>query len=89
MIVNSNNDFGIARENRLFRADELPTKTFGSAVPWVVMKFGGRSVSSAKNWQTIASLVHERLEEGLRPVIVHSGSLRGKPCISFPNLLTI
>ena len=25
--------------------------------PWVVMKFGGTSVSSAENWQTIARLI--------------------------------
>ena len=38
----------------------------------VVMKFGGTSVSSAEHWRTIASLVRNRLESGLRPVIVHS-----------------
>ena len=40
--------------------------------PWVVMKFGGTSVSTAENWQTIAALVRARLDAGLRPVIVHS-----------------
>jgi bifunctional diaminopimelate decarboxylase / aspartate kinase len=40
--------------------------------PWVVMKFGGRSVSTAENWVIIARLVRERLAEGVRPVIVHS-----------------
>ncbi len=40
--------------------------------PWVVMKFGGRSVSTAENWAIIATLVRERLAEGVRPVIVHS-----------------
>ncbi len=44
--------------------------------PWVVMKFGGTSVSSAENWQTIAGLIRNRLDEGLRPVIVHS-ALKG------------
>lgn len=43
---------------------------------WVVMKFGGTSVSSAENWQTIAGLIRARLDAGLRPVIVHS-ALRG------------
>ena len=43
-----------------------------SASPWVVMKFGGTSVATAKRWQTIARLVRARLDEGLRPVIVHS-----------------
>jgi diaminopimelate decarboxylase/aspartate kinase len=40
--------------------------------PWVVMKFGGTSVSSAENWQTIAALVQARLDAGLQPVVVHS-----------------
>src|SRR5210317_935951 len=40
--------------------------------PWVVMKFGGSSVSTAKHWKTIAGLVRSRLEAGVRPVIVHS-----------------
>ena len=40
--------------------------------PWVVMKFGGTSVSTVQNWETIARLVRARLEAGLRPVIVHS-----------------
>ncbi len=40
--------------------------------PWVVMKFGGTSVSSAENWQTIAMLIQNRLDDGLRPVVVHS-----------------
>ena len=39
---------------------------------WVVMKFGGTSVSSAENWQTIAGLVRARLDSGLQPVVVHS-----------------
>lgn len=43
-----------------------------AASPWVVMKFGGTSVSTAANWSTIASLVRRRLDEGLRPVVVHS-----------------
>jgi diaminopimelate decarboxylase/aspartate kinase len=38
----------------------------------VVMKFGGTTVASAGNWQKIASLIQNRLESGLRPVIVHS-----------------
>ena len=39
---------------------------------WVVMKFGGTSVSSAENWARIAELLRRRLNEGLRPVVVHS-----------------
>ncbi len=40
--------------------------------PWVVLKFGGRSVSTAANWAIIARLIRERLDEGVRPVVVHS-----------------
>ena len=40
--------------------------------PWVVMKFGGSSVSSVASWKTIADLVRNRLDQGLRPVVVHS-----------------
>lgn len=44
--------------------------------PWIVMKFGGSSVSTAENWATIAGLVRHRLDHGLKPVIVHS-ALKG------------
>ena len=40
--------------------------------PWVVLKFGGSSVSTADNWKTIARLVRNRIDAGLRPLIVHS-----------------
>jgi diaminopimelate decarboxylase/aspartate kinase len=40
--------------------------------PWVVLKFGGRSVSTAGNWGIVAKLIRERLDEGVRPVVVHS-----------------
>jgi bifunctional diaminopimelate decarboxylase / aspartate kinase len=40
--------------------------------PWVVLKFGGRSVSTAENWAIIAKLIRDRLAEGVRPVVVHS-----------------
>jgi len=39
---------------------------------WVVLKFGGTSVSSVSNWKNVAVVVRARLDEGLRPVIVHS-----------------
>ena len=38
---------------------------------WIVMKFGGTSVSTADNWQTIAGLVRARLDAGMKPVVVH------------------
>jgi bifunctional diaminopimelate decarboxylase / aspartate kinase len=40
--------------------------------PWVVLKFGGRSVSTAPNWAVISKLIRDRLAEGVRPVVVHS-----------------
>jgi len=48
-------------------ADSTP-----AASPWVVLKFGGTSVSSVANWKNIAAVVRDRLAEGLRPVVVHS-----------------
>jgi bifunctional diaminopimelate decarboxylase / aspartate kinase len=39
---------------------------------WVVLKFGGTSVSSVANWHNIASVVRARIAASLRPVIVHS-----------------
>jgi bifunctional diaminopimelate decarboxylase / aspartate kinase len=43
-----------------------------SSSAWVVMKFGGTSVSSAENWANVARLIHNRLQDGLKPVVVHS-----------------
>jgi diaminopimelate decarboxylase/aspartate kinase len=39
---------------------------------WVVLKFGGTSVSSVSNWKNVAGVVRARLNEGLHPVVVHS-----------------
>jgi diaminopimelate decarboxylase/aspartate kinase len=39
---------------------------------WVVLKFGGTSVSSVSNWKNVAGVVRERLGEGMHPFIVHS-----------------
>jgi diaminopimelate decarboxylase/aspartate kinase len=36
------------------------------------MKFGGSSVTTASNWQTIDRLLRKRLHDGLRPVLVQS-----------------
>ncbi len=43
-----------------------PVSTF------VVLKFGGTSVSSVANWKNVAAVVGARLQEGLKPLIVHS-----------------
>jgi len=39
---------------------------------WVVLKFGGTSVSGRPQWQTIASLLQQRLAEGKRVLLVCS-----------------
>jgi bifunctional diaminopimelate decarboxylase / aspartate kinase len=40
--------------------------------PWVVLKFGGRSVATAENWDHIATILKARVDEGVRPVVCHS-----------------
>ena len=40
--------------------------------PWVVLKFGGTSVSSRASWETIASVLRARLTNGERPLLVCS-----------------
>jgi diaminopimelate decarboxylase/aspartate kinase len=40
--------------------------------PWLVLKFGGTSVSSRDRWETIAETVRERLDQGYRLVLVCS-----------------
>ncbi|MBV8804039.1 MAG: bifunctional aspartate kinase/diaminopimelate decarboxylase, partial [Sinobacteraceae bacterium] len=39
---------------------------------WIVLKFGGTSVSSLANWHNIANITRSRLAEGARVLIVHS-----------------
>jgi len=46
--------------------------SLGSKLPWVVLKFGGTSVSSVTNWSHIARIVRERLAAGLQVLVVHS-----------------
>jgi diaminopimelate decarboxylase/aspartate kinase len=57
-------------------SEQLGAPTDIVSSKWVVMKFGGTSVSGAENWSTIAGLVRNRLTSGLRPLIVHS-ALKG------------
>ena len=40
--------------------------------PWIVLKFGGTSVSTVDRWRTIAAEARARHETGLRPLIVCS-----------------
>jgi diaminopimelate decarboxylase/aspartate kinase len=39
---------------------------------WIVLKFGGTSVASRACWDTIAKIARERIDAGLRPIIVCS-----------------
>jgi bifunctional diaminopimelate decarboxylase / aspartate kinase len=39
---------------------------------WIVLKFGGTSVSSLDTWRNIATVVHARLVTGARVLVVHS-----------------
>jgi diaminopimelate decarboxylase/aspartate kinase len=42
------------------------------ATRWVVLKFGGTSVSTPERWRIIADLAARRIAEGLRPLVVCS-----------------
>ncbi len=59
-------------EAKFEASDVLGAPDAIAASPWVVMKFGGTSVSSAATWQTIADLVRHRVDAGLQPVIIQS-----------------
>jgi bifunctional diaminopimelate decarboxylase / aspartate kinase len=43
-----------------------------SAPDWVVLKFGGTSVSNLPNWRNIAAIVADRRAAGARVMVVHS-----------------
>ena len=53
-------------------AETATVLSASSSSPWVVLKFGGTSVSSVANWKNVALVLRKRLEEGLKPVVVHS-----------------
>jgi bifunctional diaminopimelate decarboxylase / aspartate kinase len=42
------------------------------SIRWVVLKFGGTSVSTPERWRVIADLAARRIAEGLRPLLVCS-----------------
>jgi diaminopimelate decarboxylase/aspartate kinase len=42
------------------------------AAPWIVLKFGGTSVSSLPNWRNIVEVTRARQSDGTRVLIVHS-----------------
>ena len=41
-------------------------------MPWIVLKFGGTSVSNLHNWRNIATIVADRISSGRRVMVVHS-----------------
>ena len=41
-------------------------------LPWIVLKFGGTSVSSVGNWRNIATIIQRRRAEGAAVLVVHS-----------------
>ena len=43
-----------------------------SSSAWIVVKFGGTSVSTLANWRNVALVVKRRLEKGARVLVVHS-----------------
>jgi diaminopimelate decarboxylase/aspartate kinase len=43
-----------------------------TASAWIVLKFGGTSVSSLVNWRSIAKIAAARVAGGARVLIVHS-----------------
>ena len=52
--------------------DPIVAPVSSEATRWVVLKFGGTSVSNAERWSTIVQVLQERIAAGLRPVVVHS-----------------
>src|SRR5207244_1665025 len=59
----------LARSKPRARRAEEGTRTPSA---WVVLKFGGRSVSTLANWTNIARVAAERRSAGARVLIVHS-----------------
>ncbi len=50
----------------------MSSSLLDKAEAWLVLKFGGTSVSSVANWHNIAQVLRARIAEGFRPVVVHS-----------------
>ncbi|MEP7313049.1 MAG: bifunctional aspartate kinase/diaminopimelate decarboxylase [Pseudomonadota bacterium] len=46
--------------------------TAGVQAAWIVLKFGGTSVSTLPNWRNIAAVVAKRRAEGAHVLVVHS-----------------
>ncbi len=56
---------------RTYHPNQTPPNTVS---PWVVLKFGGTSVSSRKNWDTIARIIQARQADGKRICVVCSAA---------------
>lgn len=54
----------------MFREKEMESPN--SKPPWLVLKFGGTSVSTPERWRTIREIVQERRDEGYRVLLVCS-----------------
>jgi diaminopimelate decarboxylase/aspartate kinase len=50
----------------------MPSPLLDQAKEWLVLKFGGTSVSDPANWRNIALVLRARIADGFRPVVVHS-----------------
>jgi diaminopimelate decarboxylase/aspartate kinase len=50
----------------------MPSPLLDKAEEWLVLKFGGTSVSNVANWHNIVQVLTKRAAEGFRPVVVHS-----------------
>ncbi|MFU8803221.1 MAG: bifunctional aspartate kinase/diaminopimelate decarboxylase [Bradymonadaceae bacterium] len=46
--------------------------TNNAQASWIILKFGGTSVSTKERWDSIASIAADSLDEGLRPLVVCS-----------------
>jgi diaminopimelate decarboxylase/aspartate kinase len=49
-----------------------PDNPIPASADWIVLKFGGTSVSNVANWRNIAAVVNDRLATGARVMVVHS-----------------
>ena len=52
----------------------LTIKSGDALKSWVVLKFGGTSVSSKEKWQIITDVVARRIKQGHQVMLVHSAA---------------
>lgn len=50
----------------------LPNRVVTKPTNWIVLKFGGSSVSEGSLWENIAHVLRSHLTAGRRPLVVHS-----------------